>query len=253
MTRLLGILLIFTLGVARAEESPKDAVFRRGNEASLHGRYDEASAAYEQVVALGIHSIDLYFNLGNAYFRANHLGSAICNYERALELDPQNEDVQFNLKAAREVVKKRGEDRLVGAEEAPFWIRAASSYTLGLVSWLFLLSYLVLFGLLIAQQFITPGFLRIGLRSAIAFLALGALGSGALVAGRLYMAAEVEQAIILDDSVQVKDGPDASDHSSFSVHAGLRVRIVDREHGWFRLRLANGLEGWVQNKSVGKL
>src|SRR5262245_34523195 len=106
----------------------KDAIFRRGSDAYFHGRYQEAVQAYEQVSALGVISEDLFYNLGNAYLKVGQLGSAIYNYERALELDPSQEDVLYNLKAARDAARKKGEDRLVGAEATPLWIRIISSF-----------------------------------------------------------------------------------------------------------------------------
>src|SRR5439155_5984489 len=129
-------------------------------------------AAYEQVAALGVRSEDLFYNLGNAYVKAGQLGPAIYNYERALELDPTLEDVQFNLRAAREAAKRKGEDRLVGAEGTPLWMRAVQPYTVGALAWLFLALYTVVFALLITLHFTAPGFLRVGLWAGFAFLAI---------------------------------------------------------------------------------
>jgi tetratricopeptide (TPR) repeat protein len=245
------------VGVARAEgelQASKDATFRRGNDAYFRGRYAEAVAAYEQVAALGVRSEDLYYNLGSAYLKAGQLGPAIYNFERALELDPTQEDVQFNLRTAREVAaKKKGEDRLVGAEAPPLWMRAVQPFTVGSVSWLFLGLYVTAFGLLITLHFLGPGFLKVGLWAALAFVALGTLGAGTLLGARLYLAERVEQAIVLPDAVQVKEGPDPNYQPTFSVHAGLRVRIVEKEQDWVRVRLSNGLEGWVREREVGRL
>jgi tetratricopeptide (TPR) repeat protein len=231
----------------------KDATFRRGNDAYFHGRYAEAVEAYEQVAALGVRSEDLFYNLGNAYVRAGQIGPAICNYERALELDPSQEDVQFNLKAAREAARKKGEDRLVGAEGTPMWMRVVQPYTVGGLSWVFLSLYFTVFAMLIAQHFMPPGFLRVGLWAILAFLALGTVGTGSLLGGRLYLAERVEQAIVLPDSAQVKEGPDPNYQSVFGVHAGLRVRITEKEQDWVRVRLANGLEGWLRERDLGRL
>jgi tetratricopeptide (TPR) repeat protein len=241
-------------GAAEQElAASKDATFRRGNDAYFHGRYAEAVAAYEQVAALGVRSEDLYYNLGNAYAKAGQMGSAIYNYERALELDPSQEDVQFNLKAARESAKKRGEDRLVGAEGMPLWMRAVQPFTVGGLSWLFLGLYVSLFGLLMALHFVPPGFARVGLLALTSFWGLGALGAGALLGGRLYLAERVEQAIVLPDRAEVKEGPDPNYQSVFDLHAGLRVRINEKEQDWVRVRLANGLEGWIRERDLGRL
>jgi tetratricopeptide (TPR) repeat protein len=231
----------------------KDATFRRGNDAYFRGRYDEAVVAYEQVAALGVQSEDLFYNLGNAYLKAGQLGPAIYSYERALLLDPSQDDAQFNLKVARDAARDKGGDRLVGAERAPLWIRAVQPFTVGMLSWLFLALYASLFAVLVALHFLPPGFLRVGLVAVVAFVGLGALGSGALLAARLYLADRVEQAIVLPDAVQVKEGPDPNYQGTFSVHAGLRVRITEREQDWVRVRLANGLEGWLRERDLGRL
>jgi tetratricopeptide (TPR) repeat protein len=233
--------------------SSKDAIFRRGNDAYFHGRYQEAIDAYEQVAALGVRSEDLFYNLGNAYQKADQLGPAIYNYERALELDPGQEDAQFNLKAAREAARKKGEDKLVGAEATPLWQRVVQPYTVGTIGWSFLGLYTTLFLLLIALHFVPPGFLRVGLWAGFAFLMIGSALSAALLGGRLYLAERVEQAIVLPDSLQVKEGPDPNYQAMFNVHAGLRVRITEKEQDWVRVRLANGLEGWVREADLGRL
>jgi tetratricopeptide (TPR) repeat protein len=231
----------------------KDATFRRGNDAYFHGRYQEAIDAYEHVAALGVLSQDLYYNLGNAYLKAGQAGPAIYNYERALELDPNQDDVQFNLKVAQEAARKKGEDKLVGAEATPLWIRAVQPFTVGGLSWLFLAIYFTLFGVMIARHFIGPGFVRVGLTALTVFAALATLGSGTLLGGRLYLAERVERAIVLGDTVQVKEGPDPNYNSVFTLHGGLRVRITEKEQDWVRVRLANGLEGWVLERELGRL
>ena len=250
------VALFSGIGLTNADSelaASKDATFRRGNDAYFHGKFKEAIDAYEQVAALGVRSADLYYNLGNAYLKADQLGPAMFNYERALELDPAQEDAQFNLKAAREAARKKGEDKLVGAEAAPLWQRVVQPYTVGAIGWLFLGLYTTLFLLLIALHFVPPGFLRVGLWAGFAFLVIGSGLAGALLAGRLYLADRVEQAIVLPDSLQVKEGPDPNYQAMFSVHAGLRVRITEKEQDWVRVRLANGLEGWVREADLGRL
>jgi tetratricopeptide (TPR) repeat protein len=231
----------------------KDATFRRGNDAYFHSRYQEAVEAYEQVLSLGVRSADLYYNLGNAYLKAGQLGPAIYNYERALDLDPQQDDAQFNLKTAREAARKKGEDRLVGAEATPLWMRAVSPYPVSLLGWIFLGLWTALFTLLVVLHFTGPGFLRVGLWAGFAFLAIAVVCSGALLGGRVYLADRVEQAVVLPDSVQIKEGPDPNYASAFSVHAGLRVRVTEKEQDWVRVRLANGLEGWLRERDIGRL
>jgi tetratricopeptide (TPR) repeat protein len=249
------VLLLPALAFAQSGEitASKDAMYRRANESYMSGRYQEAVDTYEQVVALGVHSEDLYYNLANAYLKAGKLGPAMYNYERALELDPGQDDVQWNLKAAREVARKIGEDRLVGAEGVPFWQRIVTPYTISLLGWIFLGLYLAVFGALIALRFIPQGFLRVGVWVGFAFLSVGALIGGAMLGARLYLATRVEQAIVLPDQAQVKEGPDQHYTTSFTVHAGLRVRVTEKDQDWVRVRLSNGLEGWLRERDIGRL
>jgi tetratricopeptide (TPR) repeat protein len=230
-----------------------DATFRRGNDAYFHGLYSAAIEAYEQVAVLGVISEDLYYNLGNAYLKAGQLGPAIYNYERALELDPSQEDARYNLDTAREAARKKAEDRLVGEDGVPLWIRAVQPFTVGGLSWGFLALYVGLFALLSVLHFLEPGFLRAALGALLAFVVMGTVATGALLGGRLYLKEQVARAIVLPDSLQVKEGPDPNYQSLFAIHAGLKVRITEREQDWLRVRLSNGLEGWVHSRDLGRL
>jgi tetratricopeptide (TPR) repeat protein len=268
MRRVLALIVVLagasaSASAARAAEdelaAPADAIFRRGNDAYYRGKYADAIEAYEQVAALGVRAEDLFYNLGDAYYKAGKLGPAIYNFERALELDPAQDDVQFNLHTARDAAKKKGEDRLVGVEGQPFWMRVVRPYTVGGLGWLFLGLYTAVFAMLIVLHFTRPGFLRVGLWAAFAFAMIATAGSGVLFAGRLYLAERVQEAIVLPDSVAVKDGPvmagaDESSYTTvFRLHAGLRVRVTEKDQDWVRVRLANGLEGWLRASDLGRL
>ena len=253
------VMLLALASVAHADGllgASQDATFRRGNESYLKGDYRDAVLAYEQVAALGVVSDDLYYNLGNAYYKEGALGQAIYNYERALEIDPSgagSDDARYNLDAAREAVKRKSGDRLVGAEAVPFWIRTVQPYSTSTLSWTFLVLYTLLFALLVTLRFVTPGFLRASLWALFAFWILGTLYAGALLGGRLYLTTRVERAIVLSDTLAVHEGPDANYQTTFTVHAGLLVRVTEHDQDWARVRLQNGLEGWVQVSAIGKL
>ena len=100
------ILLFFSI---LAKSTAQDAIqlntlFFQGNSFYQEERYSEAVKAYEQLVAMGVKSGPLYYNLGNAYFRIGTKGKAILNYERALQLLPRDADVKSNLDYARSLV-----------------------------------------------------------------------------------------------------------------------------------------------------
>src|SRR5439155_17904273 len=113
--------------------------------------------------------------------------------------------------------------------------------------------YGALFTLALIVYLLPSGTLRVAAAVLLVFVVLGTVGAGGLLGGRWYLANKIEQGIVLPDEVAVKDGPDATSQTSFLVHGGLRVTVVGHEQDWVRLRLANGLEGWVHDRDLGRL
>ncbi len=248
---LAGLMLVVGLGVGTAHADRLDETWRRGNDAYLHGDYAAAVTAYEEIDRQGVVSGDLYFNLGDAYFRKGMLGPAIWAFERAVTLDPGDDDARFNLDQVRKLVGKRAQDRIQGEEHEPAWIRAVTSIGPSLGTWLFVLLYVGCFVALYARRRSRED-LRPTLGAITAVLATGALLAGALLYGRVQLE-QTPFGVVLPDALAVKEGADVNYRTSFDVHAGLRVRIVERDQDWLRIRLGNGLEGWVRAGDVGKL
>ena len=225
--------LALSIAPATARADRVDEVWRRGNEAYLHGDYAGAVAAYEEVNRQGVASADLAFNLGDAYFRKGTLGPAIWSFERALALDPGDEDARYNLDKARKLSARRAHDRIEGDDKDPAWMRLVAGVAPSTTTWLFVALYLGFFAALIGRRWARSEWLTAG----AAVLAAGALLTG----------------VLLPDEIAVKEGADTNYRTSFDAHAGLRVRIVDQDQDWLRVRLANGLEGWVRTQDVGRI
>jgi tetratricopeptide (TPR) repeat protein len=236
-------------GGARADRL--EEAWRRGNEAYLRGDHVAAVAAYEELDRQGFTSGDLFFNLGDAYFRKGALGSAIWAFERAVALNPDDEDARYNLDQSRKLAARRAQDRIEGEDREPFWIRVVTGLNPGTQTWMFAGLYLAFFVVLAFRRSVRSD-LRPAFGAATAVLAAGALLTGALLFGRIQLD-RVPFGVVLPDSVAVKEASDANTRTSFDVHAGLRVRIVERDQSWLRIRLGNGLEGWVRAADVGKL
>jgi tetratricopeptide (TPR) repeat protein len=248
------VALLCLAGPARADR--RDQAWQRGNQAYLHGDYAGALAAYQELRGQGVRSSDLFFNLGNAYFRSGAIGSAIWSFEEALVQDPGNEDARFNLTAARKQVERlaRGSDTAAEApaqDRDPLWVRIATALSASTETWLFVAAYLGLFGLLFARAGASAD-LRPALGIAAAAFGVAALLTGALLVARVQVD-RLSFAIVLPVNVEVKEGADPSARTSFALHAGARVRLVDTDQDWVRVRLGNGLEGWLRGSDVGKL
>jgi hypothetical protein len=228
-----------------------DEAWKRGNEAHLHGDYAAAVAAYEQLDRQHVVSADLYYNLGVTYFRQQKIGHAIWAFERALVVAPEDDDVRFNLAQARKLAGQRAHDKLEGAEREPAWVRAVNFLPPSTEVWLFCGLYLGCFALLFLRRTMAHDS-RLAVTTGAALLGAGALLAGLLVLGRVSLD-RIPAAVVLPDKVAVKEGADPSFRTSFDVHGGLRVRVVEREQDWLRIRLQNGLEGFVRVEDLGLL
>jgi tetratricopeptide (TPR) repeat protein len=251
---LIMMLLLSLVGPRLARADRADEAWRRGNDAYLHGDYAGAVAAYEELDRQGLVSADLCFNLGDAYYRQTNLGRAIWAFERATALDPDDEDARYNLTQARKLADRRAHDKIEGADRDPLWMRAVAALGPSTETWLFVAVYLALFVALALLLVRRRGgeHARALLSATASILAVAALLSGGLLAGRAYLD-HIPSGVILPDAVAVKEGADANYRTSFELHAGLRVRLLDRDQDWLRIRLPNGLEGWVRAQDVGRL
>jgi len=228
-----------------------DEAWKRGNEAHLRGDYAAAAAAYEQLDQQQVASADLYYNLGVTYFRQGHLGRAIWAFERALVFAPDDDDARFNLAQARKLAGQRAHDKLEGAEREPLSTRIVTHLGPSTEVWLFCGLYLGCFVLLFVRRGMAHDS-RLAVTTGAVILGVGAALAGLLVLGRMQLD-RIPMAIVLPDQVAVKEGADSNFRTSFEVHGGLRVRVLEREHDWLRVRLANGLEGFVRGEDVGLL
>ncbi len=247
----LALLLAGALGARRVHADLLDEAWKRGNEAHFRADYGAAASAFEQLDRQKIVSPDLYYNMGVNYFRQGSLGRAIWSFERALVVEPDDEDARFNLTQARKLAERRVLDKIEGAEREPLWIRVVTFLSPSTATWLFMGLYLTCFALLFLRRRAADDS-RTALTAGAAILGTGAVLAGVLLLGRMNLD-RIPFGIVLPDRVSVKDGADINYRTSFEVHAGLRVRLLDRDQEWVRIRLANGLEGWLPAEDVGRL
>lgn len=249
---LLGALLLALPSRADAADTV-DATYRRALADYYGGRHAAAVTALERLVALPLRHEALFYNLGCAYYRVGRLGPAIFAFERALALEPGFDDARHNLQLARAEAARRGRDVLRGASDEPAWVRAVALVELPTWWTLTLVLWWVVLGVVVLLRRVAPGPGRAGLLAVNGLLVLLLIASSALLAGRIHLARSVHQGIVLPDKLAVREGPDAAARSAYSLHAGLRVRLVGEVAGWRRIRLGNGLEGWVRSEDVGAL
>ena len=234
-----GLLALFP-----ASLHAQDELFAEGNRLYQQEDYQGALDNYLRIREAGFESPDLYYNIGNAYFKANELGRAILFYERARRLAPNDADILANLELARSL----GADEVVPLPR--FWL-----FRVGLW-WVDLLPGSLLIGLTVAGYLLAAGavvmlVLRLG---AAAWARRAAVAGGVVVvvlggtlAVRETGLGQARQAVVLAAEVGVQSAPsDDPALQLFVIHEGTRVRVDRRSEEWLEVVLEDGKVGWVR-------
>ena len=212
-------------------------------------QYQQAAKMYEQLLKRG-ESADLYYNLGNAYYRMDDITHAVLAYERALLLSPGDADVRFNLQMAR----SKTIDKIVPESEMFFvtWYRSLVRL-MSVDAWArtALVSLLVAMLLALVYLFAQRIWLRkVGFFGGILFLVV-------FVAANVFGFQQQHSllhrtgAIVIRSAVSVKSTPSQNGTDLFILHEGTRVNIIDDSmRGWREIRVADGKSGWVEIKEI---
>jgi tetratricopeptide (TPR) repeat protein len=211
--------------------------------------YQQAAQCYESVLKNGV-SADLYYNLGNCYYRMDDMTRAVLNYERALLLSPGDRDVRLNLQMAR----SKTIDKIVPESEMFFvtWYHSLINL-MSVDGWarLALVSLVIAIILALAYLFSDLIWLRkLGFFGGLLLLLTFVLSN--LFAYQQSQVLEHRSgAIIIRSAVNVKSTPASNGTDLFILHEGTKVTITDASmKEWREIRVADGKEGWLQTKDI---
>lgn len=216
------------------------------------GNYQQAIRDYEEILKNG-ESAEIYFNLGNAYYRTDNITKAVLNYERARLLSPGDDDINFNLQFAR----SKTIDKITPQSEMFFvtWYKSLVNFT-SVDNWAktgilcivmtLLLVLLYLFGPQLMLR-------KIGFFGGLAFFVIFLLSN--LFAFQQKQALDNRTgAIIISPSVNIKKTPAKNSADQFVLHEGTRVDIIDKGMtDWRCIRVGDGREGWIETKAIEEI
>lgn len=220
-----------------------------GDSAYMRNDYAAAIQIYENLLKQG-EAAEVYYNLGNSYYKADNIAKAILNYERALLLQPGNADIRANL----EIARSKTIDKVTPIPELFFvaWIKALVNCQ-GIDAWarvgvacflLFLISLVVFF---FSKQVVAK---KIGFTVAIIALLM-------VILGNLFATQQKKRlqnrhsAIVLSPSVTIRSTPSESGTSLFVLHEGYKIEIKDDSmREWKEIRLPDGKVGWIPASAI---
>ncbi|BAO54923.1 tetratricopeptide repeat protein [Nonlabens marinus] len=237
---------------AIAQNDAGYSAFAKANTAYTNGDYQEAINSYNSILQSGLQSAEVYFNLGNAYYKQNEVGPAIFNYEKALQLDPGNKEVKNNLRFAQQLRI----DAIQPLAENPiekFLKDTATSTTVD--NWAYISIILALIAVLMFLLYHyakTTGKKRLFFTlSLILFLLVVLSIVAASYAHNLNNSSN--QAIVFSQETVTRAEPKSNADPSFAVHEGTKVSILEEYQNWAHIQLANGSEAWMPLADLKKL
>jgi tetratricopeptide (TPR) repeat protein len=226
-----------------------EKLFAAGNGFYKKGKIELAIEAYRKIESQEIISSELYYNLGNCYYKLNKVGAAIFNYEKALQLDPLNEDAANNLIFAKRLTIDRIEElpKSVFEKFNENYLQKYSYNQWAVVS--------CGFSLLTALLFLLFYFSYASSRkrfffTASVFSALFFIGAMVVTYNQYNFSKKEVYAIIFSEKTEVKNGPTLSSENIFTLHEGTKVKVLDEVDNWKKIKLVDGEIGWILSDEI---
>lgn len=221
-----------------------DSLFVSANENYRNGEFEKTVKVYEDIIDQNAISAELYYNLGNAYYKLNKVGPSIFYYEKALQLNPLNQDVKNNLVFAKRLA-------LDNIEEVPKTVLQKLN-----ANYLQQLSYnqwavvVVVFAILASLLFLlfyfaeTPKRKRLFFTTSIISFILLILTT--FITYHQYNQSKKNiEAIVFAEETVIRNAPTLNSEDVFTLHEGTKVKVLDTIENWKKIKIADGKQGWI--------
>ena len=246
------LLIVFLLVSDCLFAQDNKSLFQQASQDYANGNYEAAINKYESILKSGEVSASLYYNLGNAHYKLDHIAPSIYNYEKALQLDPGYKDAENNLAFAQNMTLDAIDDLPKSSLSKIFngiisklsfngwaWLAVVFSIVLSVC---FLLYYLSAF--VLKKRIFFTGFV-VGIIVMIASVSFA------------YMQYGIQQskkyAIVFAEESTVRSEPNPQSSNAFLLHEGTKIKILDNFNGFYKIELADGRQGWVKENDLKTL
>lgn len=251
MKNLLFTILLFAF-LIKVSAQDLETIMKQGNDFYQNKQYSEAISSYESILKQGYISGELFYNLGNTYFKVGHLGKSILYYEKTLKISPSNEDAAYNLRIAN----SRTVDKI---QEIPplffvhWWNVLLSQFTS--TSWQIIIFIFYLLLLISIGIF----FLIRNIQLQKLALISGTISSILLIVSIILFISSINRevtnnnGILLQSVISAKISPDIQANDAFVIHEGIKFEIEDKVGSWTKIKLSDGKVGWLPNQSFEEI
>lgn len=228
-----------------------DYLFNKANDQYQQENYSEAIKIYHEIINNGKISGQLYYNLGNAYYKVDEIGRAILYYEKSKILMPEDENLRFNLKLANVKVQDRIQ---VPPESLILKIHQRYINIFSTKLWSLLFSLFVLLTVLV---FFLTVLLKKKTGKTLVNIIIVSLVLSMLCLYPTWQKHKADvlttKAVVLEDIVDVYAAPDGESTMLFNIHEGTLFSILDTDGNWLKIELIDGKQGWVFKEFCGEV
>lgn len=244
--------IFFVLSSLFINAQSGEALFKEANKLYTEQNYEAAIERYESIEAEGLESTELYFNLGNCYYKLDKIAPSIYNYEKALKIDPTNQDALNNLNYAQRM-------RIDMIEELPktFLQRFSENVIMK-----FTYDQWAITGVIAAfltALFFLMYYFSTSTRKKFVYFNLSLFVAVLLIVSTVFAFSNYDavqknrQAIIFAAKSEVKNAPMMSSELVFELHEGTKVLILDGLENWVKIKLADGKIGWIPTTDLKEI
>lgn len=245
LSELFFLIVIFlqqSVAVGAVTEHNANAEYRKGN-------YQQAIKDYQELLQRST-SAELYYNLGNAYYRSEHLPQAILAYERAHLLNPSNKDIRFNL----EFAKNKTIDKISPQPEMIFVVAYKQLRDMANADqWAYASLYALCFLMILTLIYLFASHMwlrKLGFFGGL-FTFLVFLVSTFYAYQRWQQEKSHSEAILMAPSAIIRKTPSVNGAENYVIHEGTKMRITDRSLPlWRGIELEDGRTGWIAAQHI---
>ena len=227
----------------------QEASFSAANQLYIDGKYDEAIKAYNSLLSEDEQSFEIYFNLGNCYFKLNDVPNSILFFEKAKKINPVDEDLNYNLGLANTRITDKFEKlpqiniskwykTFLGTATSNSWATTSIILFIGCIISIAMFFYL--YNIAVRRITLGAGIILLGLSIFTLFFAFH----------QKEYEVGYQEAVLFEPSVTVKSSPSESGTNLFVIHEGLKITVMEESNDWVKIKISDGSVGWMPKNFI---
>ena len=240
--------IIFIIFLVFTSNQAIDDLFQKSNEYYTNGDYQNAVNGYLNVLDSGFESSELYFNLGNSFYKLNNIPDSNFYYEKAKSISPNDDDILTNLIFAKNLRIDKIEilptTQMQNFKLSILDLFSEKGWSISLISLIWFMSFAFIFYMISKDS----KFKRIYFTISIVFIILSSITL--FINFEKKKLGEIKYAIVYDKEIEVWSEPNNISELKFLLHEGTKVKQLDVIEDWVNIQLENGTLGWIQSSSL---